>query len=390
MNEGNVQETMAFRSQNVNQYPVQQPIQIAVQQPMQYAVPNQIQYVVQNPVQPKVQLHAQNDQAAPTTRWLYGYFGVAVALYHGVWTILWLIAWFIGAAIGVDGYGALFFWCGFIPSFLCFIWLIMDSTVLCCNSSGSRVNICCCPCFHNGKWAMVLPMAIATFLRCILYIVLFGITADILMSFGEEKAIDNVFFIILTYAAFDAGPLILLTVDWYYYYSGSDGIFGKETNPMRCVVGQSAVLFVISWSFIAVFQEYADNALEFIWPWLLHGIISTAALMFCALIQCNGIVTGIQLSSPCFLTVSKVMAAAMGIAVIAVLIFTIEAIVYGDGFIPPFVFVIYLYYYTALSVPSVMAMASFKSPEAAQARMKQVMGPKDGKSAVVACEMREF
>jgi len=383
MQEGSAQEMVAFQSQSAMQYPVQQPMQIAVQQPMQlqHAAPNQVQYVVQNPVQPQVQ-PVQIAQAPVPNRAMYGYFAIAMGIYHGFWTICFLV---------LSGYNGTFFFCGVVPSLMTVIWIIMDATVCCSKpSQGPPVSICCCACFQNGKWIMGLPMAIATGLRCILYLVLFGILSNIFMDFGEEKMIDDVFFIILTYAAFDAGPMILLTIDWFYYYSGSfDGIFGKETNPMRAVIGQSSVLFVISWSFIAVFVQYADNVIEFTWPWLLHGIISSAALGFCALIQMNGIVAGNKLSSPFFLTLSKIMAAAMGIAVLAVLIFIIEALVDGDGFIPGFVFILYLYYYTALSLPSVAAMASFKTPVAAQEHAKEnemMMPPKEGTSAFVSCE----
>lgn len=182
----------------------------------------------------------------------------------------------------------------------------------------------------------------------------------------SKEHLDNVFFIILTYAAFDAGPMILIVIDWWYYYSGSkNGLLGRKTNPMRCVVGQSAVLFVVSWSFIAVFEEYADDAAEWIWPWIMHGIISTAALVFCAMIHFNDIVTGNKIANPSFLTISKILAVAMGVAVFAVGIFMIESLVDGSNEIPAFFLVLYLYYYTALSVPSVAAMASFKAQEAA-------------------------
>lgn len=137
---------------------------------------------------------------------------------------------------------------------------------------------------------MVLPMGIATFLRIVLYIVLFGIVADLLNETESLVAIDNVFWIIVTYAAFDCGPMILLTIDWWYYYVQKDfnGLFGTWANPMRCVVGQSGVLFVASWSFIAIFEQYADDAAEYIWPWILHGVVSTAVLIFCCIVQFSG------------------------------------------------------------------------------------------------------
>ena len=90
----------------------------------------------------------------------------------------------------------------------------MDSTVACCGASTGDVRICGCSC-GDGKWIMVLPMAFATFLRCILYIVLFSTLDDVLaddLILDSKEAIDKVFFIILTYAAFDAGPMVLLTM----------------------------------------------------------------------------------------------------------------------------------------------------------------------------------
>jgi len=257
------------------------------------------------------------------------------------------------------------------------IWLIVDSTVACCNPShGDLVNICGCQCFTKGKWIMVLPMAIATVLRIILYIVLFGILADLMVDLDAEQALDNVFWIVLTYAAFDCGPMILITIDWWYYYSGSrNGLFGTSTNPMRSVVGQSAVLFIASWSFIAIFEEYADDAAEFIWPWILHGIISTAALVFCAVVQFSGAVEGNMLSTRCYQITSWILAAAMGIAVLLILIFVIELVVdVSDGGFPGWPIFIYFYYYTALSVPSVKAMASFKVNEQNKQMMEQEMG----------------
>merc|ERR1712217_304782 len=211
------------------------------------------------------------------------------------------------------------------------------------------------------------PMTIATILRIILYIVLFGILADLLDEYEFEEAIDNVFWIMITYAAFDCGPMILITIDWWYYYSESsrNGLFGIKTNPMRSVFGQSLVLFVASWSFIAIFEEYADDAAKFIWPWILHGIISTAVLVFCGITQFSGIVEGNTLSTRYYQIASWVLAVAMGVAVILVLIFVIEIVVdVSDGGIPGWPVYIYFYYYTALSVPSVVAMASFKLKDA--------------------------
>merc|ERR1712217_892188 len=196
------------------------------------------------------------------------------------------------------------------------------------------------------------PMTIATILRIILYIVLFGILADLLDEYEFEEAIDNVFWIMITYAAFDCGPMILITIDWWYYYSESsrNGLFGIKTNPMRSVFGQSLVLFMASWSFIAIFEEYADDAAKFIWPWILHGII-----------QFTGIVDGNTLSTRYYQITSWILAVAMGVAVILVLIFVIEIVVnVSDGGIPGWPVYIYFYYYTALSVPSVVTMASFK------------------------------
>ena len=311
------------------------------------------------PVHPPLPiLGGENPQTRNETRYLYGYFAIAMALYHGFWTIMWLIIMAVLIHVGVSSPLCVF--CGLFPSLMTVIWIIIDATVCCCNSGvGAPIRICCCPCFLTGKWTVALPMGIATFLRFVLFIVIFGHVADILKEYQAKEHIDNVFWIILSYAAFDGGPMILLTIDWWFYYSESsrNGLFGTKTNPMRCVVGQSTLLFVASWSFVAMIGEYAkDQVAELSWPWIVHGVVSTAVLIFCATSSRH--VVGNKLPNESYRYISWVLAAAMGITVFVIVVFAMELLVDGDG--SAIFVVMYLYYYTSLSVPSVVAMASFK------------------------------
>eukprot|EP00483_Globobulimina_turgida_P007101 UN07115 len=200
-----------------------------------------------------------------------------------------------------DGYGSLFFFCGALPSIIAFIWMINDSTVFCANpGTGDITKICCCDCV-NG-YAMAVPMAIAALLRCILWISFFGILADILNSVEADSLINNVFWMILSLGAFDVGPLVLCAIDWWWYYGKRDynGLFGHKLRPLRCITGESIVIMIISWALIAVFEEYADDAASVIWPWILHGILSTVILVFAAFLQFSGSITGPTVSNILF------------------------------------------------------------------------------------------
>lgn len=99
---------------------------------------------------------------------------------------------------------------------------------------------------------------------------------------------------LLSIAAWDLGPMVLLTVDWWYYYAQKDmnGIFGAHLNPMRCVVGQSVLLMITSWAFLGALLEYADTEdhFEYFWPWIFHGITSTVVLILCVVLNRSGTV----------------------------------------------------------------------------------------------------
>ena len=108
-------------------------------------------------------------------------------------------------------WGALFMFCGFVPSIGTIVWLWMDASVICCGqgwAAQGKVAICGFPC-ANPKWIMSLPMAILSFLRCIMYFVFFGHLADWLNDIDEDAHIDHVFWIILFFACWDLGPLIV-------------------------------------------------------------------------------------------------------------------------------------------------------------------------------------
>jgi len=306
------------------------------------------------------------------TRWGYGYFAIAMALYHLIWTALWMAICFIPHE---SHYAALFLFGGLLPSATVFVLVVMDSTVICCNPSGSaRTKICCCPCFGAAPKVMVTPIAVAALLRVILYFAVFGILADLLNEWESEEHIDSVFFIVLSFAAFDVGPVVLLGIDWWYYYGKRDmnGLFGTHQQPLRVVAGQSVVVMILSWSFVAVFEEYADDALEFIWPWVCHGVVSTAVLLFCGVVEGSGMVNGNTMSSSCCRCLSKVFAALMAVLVLVILVFVAEHLVLWPIYVAA-------YYYTALTVPSIVGMASFKKPVAAQknvaVEMQQKVGP---------------
>ena len=135
-------------------------------------------------------------------------------------------------------------------------------------------------------------MVVAAVLRSILWISYFGILADFLDDSDDGiEGIDNVFWIILSLAAIDAGPMILLAIDWWWYYGKGDydALFGTKLNPLRCIVGQQLLLLVAGWSLVFMFEEYADDAAEIIWPWILHGVVAIALLVLCAILNFSGV-----------------------------------------------------------------------------------------------------
>lgn len=119
-------------------------------------------------------------------RWGYGYFAIALALYHFISTFVWIYVLFHFGDTG--GWGFLIFLCGVTPSLSIFIWLIVDSTVACCNPPvGDISNICGCDCLPAAKKVMVYPVAVCSGLRVILWIVLIGAAAGHNLSYGEEE-----------------------------------------------------------------------------------------------------------------------------------------------------------------------------------------------------------
>ena len=137
---------------------------------------------------------------------------------------------------------------------------------------------------------MSIPMLMSAVLRFILWCAFFGIVADFLDAFDVEEHIDNFFWVFVSLCAFDCGPCFYLALDWYYYYGKSDydGILGTKYNPLRCCVAQQICVAIISWAFIAIFEELADDAVVYIWPWILHGLVSTTILVFGAFLQFSG------------------------------------------------------------------------------------------------------
>jgi len=297
------------------------------------------------------------------TRWAYAVFATGVCTYNFIYMIFYL-----GLSFAESEYGALFFFCGFVPSTLTFVWIIMDATVFCGNpGSGAPRKICCCDCV-NG-WIMLVPMAVASGLRCILWISYFGILADVLADVSDgDEAIDNVFWIILSIASIDVGPMILLTIDFWWYYAKADydALFGTKYNPLRCIVGQQVLLLICGWSLVAMFEEYADDAVELIWPWILHGVMAIALLVMAAILNFSGAVSGNVLSNGLLRIV--MMGLGVGLAVLCLVIsgYMLDwAFTWGAdvSFFFTLLFLIYWTLYLGLSVPSIWSCFSFKTAE---------------------------
>ena len=126
-------------------------------------------------------------------------------------------------------------------------------------------------------------------LRLVLYAVLFGHLADWMADIdGAEDDIDTVFWIILWFASWDMGPMVLIAADFWYQYGkmSPNGVLGTRENPLRCVVAQSVLMCIASWSLIAIVAEY--DTVEDVWAWVIHGILSTAALVFAVFCNYSG------------------------------------------------------------------------------------------------------
>jgi len=297
-------------------------------------------------------------------RWAYLIFCIGMFLYHFLWFWYFFALTFVASLIeGGGNYGALFFFCGVLPAMITFIWLINDSTVFCSNPGSGDINkMCCCTCI-NG-YIMAVPIAIAAGLRLILWISLFGILAKALDGAGLGLAIDNVFWMIVSLGCFDVGPLILLAIDWWWYYGKRDfdALFGTKIKPLRCIVGESIVIMIVSWALIAVFEEYADDAASIIWPWILHGIVSTAILVFAAFLQFSGSVTGNLVSNGLFRLVCWGLGAALGVLSLIVWGYFLSWAFGWAGGNAYFAMIMIIYgmYYSGMTVPTIWALFSFQ------------------------------
>jgi len=291
---------------------------------------------------------------ATPTRYAYGYYCIAIGIWHVVMTIIFALLTF-----AEGGWGALFMFCGFVPSLGTIIWMIMDASTKCCGKGSPGVTVCGCNC-ANAKWVLAVPMAVFAFLRIILYIVLFGHLADWMADIGDglEDEIDTVFWIILFFAAWDDGPIITLAIDYWYQYAKNDdnGVMGTHKNPLRCVIAQAVVMFVASWSLLVVVLEYVGAG--DVWAWVMHGIISSVVLLYGIFCAFTGVVEGRFVNTGCARMVWLAIGAAGGIGVIVVLIWAIGEAGGGNVY-----FYLWFYFYTAFSIPGVYAAFQFKVKE---------------------------
>jgi len=260
----------------------------------------------------------------------------------------------------------LFFFCGAVPALITFSLLVADSTVFCANPGTGMVSkMCCCSCI-NG-YMMVVPIIIAAVLRVILWIAMFGIIADVIDFFDDDAGIlEHVFWLTLSIGAFDVGPLICLAVDWWYYYGKFDfnGLFGHKNNPLRCVVGQQAVIFVISFAFILMFEQLDDRQL--IWPWVLHGINASALLIFAAFLQFTGSIKGGMVNNVLFKMIAWIFGVSSGVIFLIIWGYLFSWMFSPLGIFFAAYFIGYGIYYTGMTVPCIWALFSFKSGDIAQ------------------------
>mmetsp|Transcript_70643 Transcript_70643/g.63441 ORF Transcript_70643/g.63441 Transcript_70643/m.63441 type:complete len:355 (-) Transcript_70643:221-1285(-) len=329
------------------------------QQPMQTVV------VVQTPA---------NDAINRYPRWAYLIFSIGFFAYHFVYGWFWLglaVAAGDSASQDLQGYGALFFFCGALPSLIFWIWMITDSTVFCAN--GDRTNdpvtqICCCQC-ANG-WFMMIPVALGALLRFILWCAFFGIVTDVLVDVDAGFAVDNFFWLFLSLVALDCGPAIYLSIDWYFYYGKEDydGVLGTKQNPIRAIVAQMSVIFIISWAFIAVFEDIAEDAAPYIWPWIMYGLVSTACLVFAAFLWFSGSIKGNVVSNPVFRIICFVLGAAVAVMDLIIWGYFVSWMLDIDGEGSGWLIILILMYgtyFTSITVPAIWALFSFQVGETA-------------------------
>jgi len=298
----------------------------------------------------------QQVQAAPQkppapTRYAYGYYAIAIGIWHAFMTWVWSIFTYLE-----DGWGTLFMFCGFLPSLGTIIWMVMDATTKCCGKGTDEVTICGCNC-ANAKWVMAVPMAVFAFLRLILYGVLFGHAADWLLDaeVNGSDSLDEIAWIVIFFAAWDDGPIITLAIDYWFIYGKKDdnGVMGTHRNPLRCVIAQAAVMFVSMWSILAVTLDFLEPG--DVWAPLMHGIISSAVLLYGIFCNFTGAVEGKYVNNSMTRTIWLILAAAGGVGVIVVVIWIISDA--GSMGVLGYVF---LYWYSAYSIPGVFAACQFK------------------------------
>eukprot|EP01084_Bolivina_argentea_P301631 520420_1 len=329
------------------------------QQPINALVVHQQQFNAQEQV----------DQDNRFSRWAYLAFGIGMAAYNFLSLIFWFgTLWWGSCAHSVDNTCSkqnplkpLLFFCGVGPSFIGFLWMIYDATIFCAKPGNGCINgiwqeICSCECAN--AWSMALPMATAATLRFVLWCTFFGQAAIFLNEYEAEEMIDNVFWLIVCVGSVDVGPFILCTIDWWWYYGKRDynGLFGHKFQPLRCITAESIIIMIGSWALIAFFGEYADDAAEFIWPWVLHGIVSTAILIFAAFLQYSGSIQGAYVSNIPFKFVCWGFGIIQGVLILIVCGCVLNwALKWSTDEIPTLILIIYAVgltiYYAGLTIP---------------------------------------
>eukprot|EP01084_Bolivina_argentea_P046847 86286_1 len=311
-----------------------------MQQPVQTVV------VMQQPQQQTVVV--QQAEGNRYTRFAYLIFMIG----YMVWNFFSLI-FFLIMTFAPDGWGWLFFFCGFVPSAIAFGFAIADSTVFCANpGTGQIAKICCCDCISGP--VMAIPMMIAAFLRLILWCAFLGIVTDI----SDESSItDNILWLFLAFVALDVGPMVLLAIDWWWYYAKHeyDALFGTKLNPLRCIVGLNVVICLHSSGMLGCFAELSEA--EFLWPWIIHCVLSAAILVWCAFINFSGGITGAYVTSQVYRYICLIMGVIQIGEILVVIGHVFDAIFTWDG---GWVLFWYGLYYASLTVPIVWALFSIK------------------------------
>eukprot|EP01083_Nonionella_stella_P280904 955824_1 len=299
-----------------------------------------------------------SDEGNRFARYSYLIFCVGMVVYHFINLI-----WSLFLILFTSGYTPLICLGFALPSIICFIWIINDSTVFCVNcnpSTGDIHTICCCNCRNCTRWIMTIPIAIATLLRFIFWCVCVGIATDVLNAFNNKMHIDNVFWMILSVGSIDVGPLILLSIDWWLYYGKRDynGLFGNKLYPFRCIVGQSIIIMICSWSFIAAFEESAYDVAQHMWLYIVHGILSSAILIIVAFLQFSGSIQGRFVSNIIYKFVCWGLGVAQGILVLIV-----WGYIFRYSSPSPLLFFQCIFYYHGLTVPIIWACFSIQVNE---------------------------